>query len=180
MQCPAEGLWSWNGSLQWRHLFLCSKAPPCSDTFLKIKSKSNTARRGDAHQTSKEKIYFSNFWRKVFYLSTVRKALLTPAIWVCIIVNEIQQQRLSSTEGCLPPKVFCFNSIEFDLILSVAQLSSAIHYLFNFPAAADVLALSSSSTSMTSSASRIKVFKYRQTDRQMKPRIEVWYTTNLK
>ena len=83
-------------------------------------------------------------------------------------------QRSSYTEGRLPPKGFCFNSIEVDLILSVAQLSSAIHYLFNFPAAADVLALSSSSTSMISSASRIKVFKYRQTDRQMKPRIEVW------
>ena len=46
-------------------------------------------------------------------------------------------QRSSSTKGCLPSPV--------DLILSVAQLSSAIH---NLPAAADTLPSSSLSTPM--------------------------------
>ena len=45
-----------------------------------------------------------------------------------------------------------FNSIYFYLSLSLAQLSSALHYSCCFPGAADMLPLSSSSTSITSSS----------------------------
>ena len=73
--------------------------------------------------TVKGRIYYQR--------SSATKGCLTPQV--------VFHLRLFSTKGSLPLKVVWFNSIQINLIPSVAQLNSAIQYLTYFSATADVL-----------------------------------------